>query len=272
MKIEFSSLEERAASFVLSDASVAFANALRRAMVSEVMTFAIEDVKIYDNTSALFDEILTHRLGLIPLVTDPDSFVPRSECSCNGTGCPRCTVTFTMSVEGPGMVMSGDLISQDAVVRPAEDNIPIVKLEKNQKVVIEAQAYMDRGMEHAKWSPTTVCGYKNYPVITPDTRCDGCGLCVEVCQKEILEVKGSAVRVKDGALESCSLCRLCEQACLNSGIGDEPAIHISMDDRRFLFTVESAGALPTVGIIKHGLLFLKKQSDELHEALSEIRG
>ena len=272
MKIEFSSLEEGSASFALDDASIAFANALRRAMISEVMAFAIEDVKIYDNTSALFDEILTHRLGLIPLVTDPDSFVPRSKCSCNGAGCTRCTVTLTMSVEGPCMVTSGDLISQDSVVRPALDNIPIVKLEKNQKVVIEAQAYMERGMEHAKWSPTTICGYKNYPIITHDDRCDGCGLCVEVCPKEILLVKGSKIGVKDGALESCSLCRLCEQACLNSGIGDEPAIHIKMDDRRFLFTVESAGALPTVRIIKQGLLFLKNQSDELYEALSEIRG
>lgn len=271
MKIEFSSLEENAASFVLSDVSIAFANALRRAMTSEVMAFAIEDVRIYDNTSALFDEILTHRLGLIPLVTDPDNFVPRSQCSCNGAGCPRCTVTFTMSVEGPGVVMSGDLVSQDAVVRPAEDNIPIVKLEKSQKVVIEAQAYMERGMEHAKWSPVTVCGYKNYPVITHDERCDGCGLCVEVCPKEILQVTGSVIGVKEGALESCSLCRLCEQACLNSGIGEKPAIHIGMDERRFLFTLESAGALPTVGIIKQGLLFLKKQSDELHEARSEER-
>lgn len=158
------------------------------------------------------------------------------------------------------------------MVRAAIDNVPIVKLEKNQKVVIEAQAYMERGFEHAKWSPVTVCGYKNYPVITHDERCDGCGICVEVCPKEILQVKGSAIGVKDGALESCSLCRLCEQACLNSGIGEEPTIHIGMDSRRFLFTVESAGALPIVGIIKHGLLFLKNQSDELHEALSEIRG
>lgn len=110
MKIEFSSLEENAASFALSDVSIVFANALRRAMISEVMVFAIEDVKIYDNTSALFDEILTHRLGLIPLVTDPDNYVPRSRCSCNGVGCSRCTVTLTMSVEGPGVVMSGDLI------------------------------------------------------------------------------------------------------------------------------------------------------------------
>jgi len=272
MKIEFSSLEENTALFVLDGVSIAFANALRRAMISEVMSFAIEDVKIYDNTSALFDEILTHRLGLIPLVTDADSYVPRSQCSCDGAGCPRCTITFTMSVEGPGIVRSGDLISQDPVVRPAEDNIPIVKLEKNQKVVIEAQAYMDRGMEHAKWSPVTVCGYKNYPIITHDDRCDGCGLCVDVCPHEILEVKRSVVGVKDGALEACSLCRLCEQACLNSGIGDEPAIHIGMDDRRFLFNLESDGSLPTIRIIKDGLLFLKKQSDELHEALSEIRG
>lgn len=272
MKIEFSSLEENAASFVLSDVSIAFANALRRAMTSEVMAFAIEDVKIYDNTSALFDEILTHRLGLIPLVTDPDNFVPRSQCSCDGTGCPRCTVTLTMSVEGPCVVMSGDLVSQDAFVQPAEDKIPIVKLEKSQKVVIEAQAYMERGIEHAKWSPVTVCGYKNYPAITHDERCDGCGLCVEVCPKDILQVKGSVIGVKDGVLELCSLCRLCELACLNSGIGNEPAIHIGMDERKFLFTVESAGALPTVGIIKHGLLFLKNHSDELHEALSEIRG
>lgn len=272
MKIEFSSLEENAASFVLDDVSIAFANALRRSMVSEVMAFAIEDVRIYDNTSALFDEILTHRLGLIPLVTDPDSYVPRSRCSCNGAGCPQCTVSLTMSVEGPGMVTSGDLISQDPVVRPAVDTIPIVKLEKNQKVVIEAQAIMERGIEHAKWSPVTVCGYKNYPIISVDNKCDGCGLCVEVCPNEILQVKGSVVGVRDGSLEKCSLCRLCEQACLNSGIGDEPAIHIGMDDRRFLFTIESAGALPAARIIRQGLLFLKDQSDELHEALSEIRG
>lgn len=272
MKIEFSSSEENKASFVMSGTSVAFANSLRRAMLNEVTAFAIEDVRIYDNTSALFDEILTHRLGLIPLVTDNENYVPRSRCSCNGAGCSLCTVTLTMSVEGPGVVMSGDLLSQDPVVRPVVDTIPVVKLEKNQKVVIEAKAIMDRGMEHAKWSAVNVCGYKNYPAIACDERCDGCGMCAEVCPKEILEVQDSRVSVKAGAEKDCSLCKLCEHACLNSGIGETPAIHISMDERRFLFTVEGSGALPVVGIIKQGLLFLKTQSDELHEALSEIRG
>lgn len=272
MKIDFSSIEANSTSFVLSGSHIAFANALRRAMHSEVKSFAIEDVKIYDNTSALFDEMLAHRLGLIPLTTDLQSYVPRDQCSCNDKGCAQCTVTLTMSVEGPRMVVSEDLISQDPAVRPAVGDVPIVKLEKNQKVVLEAYAILNRGLVHSKWQPVTVCGYKNYPLITSDNQCDGCGLCVEVCPKNILEVKGGKITVKEGADISCSLCRLCEQACLNSGIGDEPAIRIGMDDGRFIFSMEGDGSLPAIEVLKQGLLYLKNQSDELLEALSEIRG
>lgn len=272
MKIDFSSIGENSASFVLSDSHISFANALRRSMQSEVMSFAIEDVKIYDNTSALFDEMLAHRLGLIPLTTDLQSYVTRSKCSCNNKGCSSCTVTLTMSVEGARMVVSDDLISQDPAVHPAIGTVPIVKLEKGQKVVLEAYAILGRGLNHSKWQPVTVCGYKNYPLITPDTRCDGCGLCVEVCPKNILEVKGGKITVKEGGDVLCSLCRLCEQACLNSGIGEEPAIHITMDESRYIFSVEGDGSLPAGEIIRQGLLYLKNQSDELLEALSEIRG
>ena len=119
MKIDFSSIGADSTSFVLSGSDIAFANALRRSMQSEVMSFAIEDVRIYDNTSALFDEMLAHRLGLIPLTTDLQSYIPRDQCSCGGKGCAQCTVTLTMSVEGPRMVISEDLISQDPAVQPA---------------------------------------------------------------------------------------------------------------------------------------------------------
>jgi DNA-directed RNA polymerase subunit D len=272
MKIDFSSIEDNSASFVLSGSHIAFANALRRAMQSEVTSFAIEDVKIYDNTSALFDEMLAHRLGLIPLTTDLKSYVPRDKCSCDNKGCPQCTVTLTMSVEGARMVISEDLISQDPAVHPAVGNIPIVKLEKGQKVVLEAYAIMDRGLDHAKYQPVTICGYKNYPLISHDDRCDGCGLCVEACPKNILEAKGGKVAVIEGGDVLCSLCRLCEQACLDSGIGEKPAIHINMDDTRFIFSIEGDGSLPAIEIITQGLLYLKNQSEELLEALSEIRG
>ena len=163
-------------------------------------------------------------------------------------------------------------VSQDPAVQPAVGQVPIVKLEKNQKVVLEAQAILNRGLVHSKWQPVTICGYKNYPLITPDTRCDGCGLCVDKCPMNILEVKGGKIAVKEGQDTQCSLCRLCEQECLNSGIGDEPAIHIDRDQGRFIFSMESDGSLPASEILKQGLLYLKTQSDELLEALSEIRG
>ena len=118
MEIEFASLDDSLARFTLSGASTAFANAFRRAMIGEVPTLAIEDVRIYDNTSALFDEMLAHRVGLIPLKTDLSSYSTQENCSCGGAGCPGCTSTYTLSVEGPRTVMSSDLIPQDPKAAP----------------------------------------------------------------------------------------------------------------------------------------------------------
>ena len=111
MDLVFSRLDDSVARFTISGATPAFANALRRSMIGEVPTLAIEDVRIYD------------KLGLIPIKTDLSQFVPRSKCTCGGAGCPQCTVTFTLSVEGPGMVTSGDLISMDPRTVPVHNNI-----------------------------------------------------------------------------------------------------------------------------------------------------
>ncbi|MCX6694051.1 MAG: DNA-directed RNA polymerase subunit D [Methanomicrobiales archaeon] len=272
MEIVYSSLNDQTGRFILRDSSPGFANSLRRAMVSEVPTLAIEDVRIYDNTSALFDEMLAHRLGLIPIKTDLTLYQEREKCSCGGVGCPLCTVTYTMSVEGPTMVYSRDLIPQDPSAVPALEDIPIVKLIEGQKLVVEARAVLSTGKEHAKWQATTVCGYKNYPVISIKPSCDGCGICVEECPKRILEVKDGHAHVLDGRIEVCSLCKLCEKACLTSGIGDEPAIGISTDRSCFIFVLEGDGSLPVKEITIQGLNFLKNRSDDLARAIADISG
>jgi len=184
MEIAFFRLDERVARFIISGVSTSFANMLRRAMISEVPTLAIEDVRIYDNTSVIFDEMLAHRLGLIPLRTDLARYAVRSECSCGGAGCPVCTATYTLSVEGPKTVYSSDLISQDPDAAPAEGSIPIIDLGPEQKIVLEAHAIVGTGKEHAKWQATTACGYKNYPAIAVDERCDGCGMCIDECPRD----------------------------------------------------------------------------------------
>ena len=63
--------------FILRESFPAFANALRRVILAEVPVMAIEDVIFVENTSVMYDEILAHRLGLVPLKTDLDAYVPR---------------------------------------------------------------------------------------------------------------------------------------------------------------------------------------------------
>ena len=272
MQIEFASLDDSLARFTLSGASPAFANAFRRAMIGEVPTLAIEDVRIYDNTSALFDEMLAHRLGLIPIKTDLSSYSTQEKCTCGGVGCPGCTVTYTLSAEGPRMVSSSDLIPQDPKAVPVYDNVPIVKLIKGQKLVLEAKAILNTGREHAKWQPTLVCGYKNHPVVSISEACDACGMCVEECPRQVLAVRGKKVEVVNGKLPDCSMCKLCEKACLTSGIGDEPAIRVTAEADRFIFVVEGDGSLSVKEIMNRALLYIKEQSDELEHQLGEISG
>ena len=272
MQIEIASLDDTLARFTLTGSSPGFANAFRRAMISEVPTLAIEDVRIYDNTSALFDEMLAHRLGLIPIKTDLTTYTIQEKCACGGAGCPGCTSTLTLSVEGPKTVMSSDLIPQDPKATPVFDNIPIVKLTKGQKVVIEARAVLNTGREHAKWQPTLVCGYKNYPVVTISDACDACGMCVDECPRGVLAVKGKKVEVVNGKLPDCSMCRLCERACVATGIGEEPAIRISAEPDRFIFVVESDGSLPVKEIMGCALRYIKEQSEEMDHQTSEISG
>ena len=50
------------------------ANALRRIMLAEVPSMAIEKVWFTDNTSVIPDEMLAHRMGLLPIKVDPDDF------------------------------------------------------------------------------------------------------------------------------------------------------------------------------------------------------
>ncbi len=273
MDLVFSRLDDSVARFTIHGATPAFANALRRSMIGEVPTLAIEDICIYDNTSVLFDEILSHRLGLIPLKTDLSQYKPRSECSCGGEGCPGCTVTFTLSAEGPKTVTSGDLVSMDPKVAPVYDNIPIIKLWEGQKIVLEATAEVNYGKDHAKWQPTLACGYKEYPVITISKKCDGCGRCITECPRKVLEIVGdkAAVRSENGESKDkdCSMCRLCENVCVDSDLGEESAIKIEADSTRFIFVVESDGSLPVKEIIERALLHIKSVSSDLKDALQE---
>lgn len=76
-------LTPSAIEFDLVGVDAPIANALRRIMIAEVPTVAIEDVYIWNNTSIMQDEVLAHRIGLVPLKIDPVSMDFKREFDAN---------------------------------------------------------------------------------------------------------------------------------------------------------------------------------------------
>lgn len=67
LTIEFHHNKPFDSAFSLIGVDASIANAFRRILISEIPALAIEDVFFFDNTSIIQDEVLAHRLGLIPL-------------------------------------------------------------------------------------------------------------------------------------------------------------------------------------------------------------
>ncbi len=259
MDIDIIELSDRKARFVLSGVSAAFANGLRRSILSEVAVLAIDDVNIYDNTSVLFDEQLALRMGLIPLKADTGNFSFPDECSCKGQGCPSCQVSLTLSAEGPKIVYAGDMVSTDPGVGPADASVPIVELKDKHKIVVEAIARLGTGRRHAKWQAGIASGYKNKPVLNIGN-CDGCGKCIEVCPRNILKLNGDKVKVVD--VIDCSMCMLCEDAC------DMDAISVSFDPESFVMTFETSGSTTAAQLVIDAAESIKKRAGQLGEILN----
>jgi DNA-directed RNA polymerase subunit D len=142
-----------------------YVNALRRLSISEVPTLAIDDVIILENSSVMHDEAIAHRLGLIPLRTDLDRFVMPHDCDCKSTlGCSKCRVLLVLDSEAnekTKVVTSGELLSEDELVKPVSRDIPIIILAPSQKLKFEAYARLGVGKDHAKWQPTSAAIVKD---------------------------------------------------------------------------------------------------------------
>lgn len=73
------------------------ANTFRRLMLSDVPSMAIEKVFVYNNTSIIQDEVLVHRLGLIPLRADPRQFEFRPDGAAEGS--EQNTLEFELKIK-----------------------------------------------------------------------------------------------------------------------------------------------------------------------------
>lgn len=135
-------------------ANESLANAIRRS-VAEVPVLAINEVEIFKNDSAIYDEMLAHRLGLIPLKT-PKNASAKTE------------VSLKLSKTGPCTVYAEDLKGDADIVEP---KIPITLLGNGHKLELVATAVLGKGIEHAKYIPA-LCFYHHLKEVSAGSEVD----------------------------------------------------------------------------------------------------
>ena len=148
-EVEFIDRSDRKARFLVRGATPAFANGVRRAIIADVPTMSIDTVRMIENSSVMFDEQIALRLGLVPLTTPEDEFREGE------------SVTLALDVTGPDTAYSGDIVTSEPLVKPADENIPIIELKEGQRLELEAEAVMGRGKDHAKHQGGVAVGYRH---------------------------------------------------------------------------------------------------------------
>jgi DNA-directed RNA polymerase subunit D len=245
--------------FVLDGATPAFANALRRIMISEIPTLAVEWIDFHDNSSILFDEIIAHRMGMIPLKFDPARFNMPDECKCGGKGCPLCQVVFAVEKTGPAMVHSGDMKSSDRQVKATSPRFPIVELLKGQNLRLDAISRMGTGKNHARWQAANA-SYQYFPEIDA-SNCKNAKKVISECPTDALKLKYNKVDFSDPA--RCNLCKKCMEVC----DGD---LVIRGNPNKFIFRVETVSGLEPAHIVESAAEILQKKSEEFKKHVNKI--
>lgn len=276
MEIEILEMAERKCRFLLKKSSPAMANALRRTMLSDIPKMAIDKVefhlgpimkddKEYESVTPLFDEIVAHRLGMVPVPTDHRLFTFQKECSCGGEGCPSCTIMYSLNKIGPCTVLSGDMVPLGAPdLKVKDENIPIVELIDGQAVLIYSTAVMGTAKEHVKWQAAFGVGYKYLPEITIDSS--------KAADSDVLNVIGMCPRhvfgEKAGKLivvnrYACSLCDTCNRAT-------HGAVKVKGDSKNFVFTFETDGSLTAEQVLKKAVEILSEEAGKLAEQAADL--
>lgn len=143
MKVSVIENSQKVMRLDIGGASFGIANAIRRMGIGKVGCFAIDSVTFYENTSALFDEYISHRIGLVPITT-PKDYDEKDE------------VVFSLEAEGPSTVYSKELKSSDKNVKVANEDIPIMKLAESQRLRVDCKAIVGFGSRNAKFQPGIV--------------------------------------------------------------------------------------------------------------------
>lgn len=216
---------------LIKDTNSAFVNALRRQLMAGTPIFAVEDVHIYENNGVMFDEMLCHRLALVPLKMDSGKYKVGEK------------IKLVLEKEGPCTVYTRDIKSTDPSVEPSDLNIPLTKLVEGQKIRLEMDAIAGLGKTHAKYQPCIV-SYQEMPSIV------------------------SEKSTKDKTYKADMLEMLLDEK--RRDIQLKPGQRIEYDNTTFLMTIENHGNLSNKELMETAINELREKCTEFRGALKNL--
>lgn len=298
-KIEINRLTEEDMEFDMIGVDASIANAFRRILIAEVPTMAIEKVFMVDNTSVIADEVLSHRLGLIPLDADPRLFdyisddvpnerntiVYKLHVSCE-KGSQRLTVKsgqLEWLPEGSQLTMASPAQSgnnqrtytsfgqsqQNTSERPLGvkyKDITIARLGPGQAIELEAHAVKGMGKVHAKWSPVATAWYRMLPevVLLKEIKDGDAEELVKKCPVNVFDIEDLGNGEKRAVVakpRACTLCRECVRLA-------DDQVELRRVRDHFIFTIESTGALPPEVLFTEAVKILEEKCERVISELS----
>lgn len=247
--------------FDLIGVNCSVANALRRILINEIPTFAIDKVSIINNTSVLPDEFLAHRLGLIPIDIMPDLDVKEVSFELK-------VVNNTSDVM---LITSNDIkyiSKEDQLSFEVKKDIPIAKLAPKQSIEVEMVACKNVGRVHAKWSPVCPATYRLMPIIEIGDIYDEEAEKLQSCfspgvinlAKENGRLKAVVANPRDDSV-SREILRHKEF---------DGKVFLGRKSDHFIFSVESL-ILDPVYLVKKALQILLERLDCLKKDLEEVK-
>lgn len=267
------------------------ANAFRRLMISEVPSMAIEKVYMFNNTSIIQDEVLAHRLGLIPLKADPRLFEYKSD-DATDEGTDQDTLEYKLKVKCTRRkdaketscfdslyenhnVYSGQIrwvskgkqgtMYRESDVGPVHDKILISKMRPGHELDIKLLAVKGVGKDHAKFSPVSTATYRLLPdiILKRPVTGDDAKLLQTCFSPGVIDIdENGRAHVKDARYDTCS-----RNVFRYPHLAD--AVEIARIRDHFIFTVESVGAYPPHDIFLEAVKLMKKKCQQF---ISELDG
>ena len=285
-EIEIKSKTDEELIFDIKGVDPTLVNTLRRIMIAEIPTMAIETVIINQNTSIIPDEVLAHRLGLVPIMADANDFIEKlPDDEFNDKNSMKFTLNVKCYTDKNGKLINETIYSKDLIFEPqgeqekkfynpqtkkysiglVHDDILLNKLTSGMEIELECYCVKGIGRTHAKWSPVCTAFYRliNKINIVKEINGNDAEELKQLCPKGVFIVnkKGNA---EVGNVRECTSCRECIRPkkfkdCIELGkIADHYEFHI-----------ESVGMYKPESIFFRAIDVLKQKINNCHNLLNE---